>query len=156
MPEQATTSPAGVVPSADDLRMTVLTREMELMKQREDAKSAAQKKLAELADEFMTQHVSDKEREMIRRIVLNAVSEGKLEALVYSFPSRLCTDGGRAINNGEPDWPETLQGKAKELYDRYTAAVKPKGYKLKAMIINFPDGVPGDVGLFLNWEPENY
>ena len=42
-----------------------------------------------------------------------------MEAMVYSFPSDLCTDSGRAINNYDPNWPETLQGKAKEFFERY-------------------------------------
>jgi hypothetical protein len=145
----------GIV-SAEDLRMKILEREMELLKQREDAKNAERNKLTAFAEEFMTQHVTEKERAMITRLVMNAVNEGKTEALVYSFPSKLTTDGGRSINNGEPDWPETLQGKAKELYDRYVAVAKPQGYKLKAMIISFPGGMPGDVGLFLDWAPEKY
>ena len=64
-----------------------------------------------------------------------------------------CTDSGRAINNNAPNWPETLQGKAKELFDRYEERMKPQGYRLKAMVINFPGGVPGDIGFFLNWAP---
>jgi hypothetical protein len=84
---------------------------------------------------------------------MNAVQDGKMEAMVYSFPSDLCTDSGRAINNGEPHWPETLQGKAKEFYERYLQFGKPQGYKLKAMVINFPGGIPGDIGFFLNWAP---
>ena len=59
---------------------------------------------------------------MVRRLVMNAVKDGKMEAMVYSFPSDLCTDSGRAINNSDPNWPETLQGKAKEFYDRYRSA----------------------------------
>ena len=76
-----------------------------------------------------------------------------MEAMVYSFPSDLCTDSGRAINNNDPRWPETLQGKAKKFFDRYQTIARPQGYKLKAMVINFPGGVPGDIGLFLNWAP---
>ncbi|HUG61564.1 MAG TPA: hypothetical protein VMP03_06945 [Methylomirabilota bacterium] len=49
----------------------------------------------------------------------------QVEALVYSFASRLCTDRGRAINNGESDWPETLQGRAKEAYEHYLTVAKP-------------------------------
>ena len=90
---------------------------------------------------------------MIRRLVKIAVEKGQMEAMVYSFPSDLCTDGGRAINNSDPNWPETLQGKAKEMYDAFKARIQPQGYKLKAMIINFPGGIPGDVGFFLNWAP---
>ena len=32
--------------------------------------------------------------------------------------------------------------------------MKPKGFRLKAMIINFPGGIPGGVGSFLNRAPE--
>ena len=35
-------------------------------------------------------------RAMILRLVMNAVKQGKFEALVYTVPSELCTDGGRA------------------------------------------------------------
>jgi hypothetical protein len=136
--------------------MKILEREMQMMKEREEARQAEHKRLSAFADEFMTSHVSEREREMIRRIVFNAVNEGKVEALVYSFPARLCTDGGRAINNGDADWPTTLQGKAKELYDRYEEVARPQGFKLKAMIINFPEGLPGDVGLFLNWASDKF
>jgi hypothetical protein len=79
------------------------------------------------------------------------VEQGKTEALVYSFPSTLCSDSGRAINNALPEWPDTLQGKARELFERYEQNLKPAGYRLKAMIINFPGGVPGDVGFYLSW-----
>jgi hypothetical protein len=85
---------------------------------------------------------------------MNAVKDGKLEALVYSFPSSLCSDSGRAINSGDPDWPTTLLGKAKQFYDRFQKLGKPQGFKLKAMIINFPGGIPGDVGFYLSWAPE--
>ena len=112
------------------------------------------KQLNDFTESFLTEHVSDEERAMIQKLVMNAVANNKFEALVYSFPSDLCTDSGRAINNRLAHWPETLQGKAKELYERYLTVAKPQGFKLKATIINFPGGMPGDVGFFLNWAPE--
>lgn len=148
------TPPAGV-PSADQLRMTILEKEMAEMARQEKQKAQREKQLSEFTESFLTQHVSDDERAMIQKLVMNAVANGKFEALVYSFPSDLCTDSGRAINNRLAHWPETLQGKAKELYDRYMEIAKPQGFKLKATIINFPNGMPGDVGFFLNWAPED-
>ena len=133
--------------------MKLLEEQMKEMARQEKARASAQKELADFADDFLKSHISDNERAMIRRLVKNAVEKGHLEAMVYSFPSDLCTDGGRAINNSDPNWPETLQGKAKEMYDAFKARIQPQGYKLKAMIINFPGGVPGDVGFFLNWAP---
>lgn len=150
-----TETPKGIV-SAEELRMQILEREMEKARQREAERDSQGSRLTDFAQSFMTEHVTEKERAMVMRLVTNAVNEGKTEALVYSFPSELTTDGGRAINNNEPDWPSTLQGKAKEFFDRYLAVAKPKGYKLKAMIINFPGGMPGEVGLFIDWSSDKF
>lgn len=146
--------PKAPVVSAEQLRLMLLEKQMAEIERRQKILEAEERKRAAFANEFLGAAVSDEEREMIRRLVMNAVKDGKMEAMVYSFPSKLCRDEGRAINNGDPDWPETLQGKAKELYDRYKEVAQPQGYVLKAMIINFPDGMPGDVGLFLNWAPK--
>ena len=140
--------------SAEQLRVQILEKELEKAAQADKAAAAEQEKLAAFTQDFLTSHVSAEETAMVRRLVFNAVKDGKMEALVYSFPSLLCTDQGRAINSGTHDWPETLQGKAKEFYDRFETLAKPQGYRLKAMIINFPGGVPGDVGFFLNWAPQ--
>ncbi len=142
-------------PSAKDLRMQVLQREMEEMEKERKLKALDEKKHADFAGDFLEKHVSEEEIAVVRRLVANAVKDGKFEAMVYSFPSDLCTDSGRAINSGDKDWPNTLQGKAKEFFERYQTFGKPQGYKMKAMIINFPGGVPGDVGFFLNWAPDD-
>ena len=140
-------------PSAEALRMSVLQKEMEKADVERRARDAEERKLAEFAQDFMHNHVSEDEMAMVRRLVMNAVKDGKFEAMIYSFPSGLCTDSGRAINNNDPRWPETLQGKSKELFASYEELARPRGYKLKAMVINFPGGIPGDIGFFLNWAP---
>jgi hypothetical protein len=147
-------NPDAAPPTADELRMSLLKKEMEKASEAQKAREFEQKKLTDFTAEFLGNHVSEDEIAMVRRLVMNAVQDGKFEAMVYSFPSDLCTDSGRAINNGDPDWPDTLKGKAKEFYERYQKIGKPSGYKMKAMIINFPGGIPGDVGFFLNWAPE--
>lgn len=140
--------------SASELRQKLLEKEMEKVTQYRKEQEAKQKELTKFTDEFLGKHVTEEEIATVRRLVMIAVEAGKLEAMVYSFPSSLCTDSGRAINSNDPDWPQTLQGKAKEFFERYQAFGKPQGYKLKAMIINFPGGIPGDVGFFLSWAPE--
>ena len=140
--------------TAEDLRMTILKKEMDEISRQEAAKAEQEKQLHDFTESFLHDHITHEENAMIRKLVLSAVNNGKFEALVYSFPSDLCTDSGRAINNRLPHWPETLQGKAKELYAAYEKVAKPQGFKLKASIINFPGGMPGDVGLFLDWAPE--
>ena len=140
--------------SAEALRMAILQKEMEKVDVERRAREAEERRVADFTRDFLSSHVSEDEIAMVRRLVANAVKDGKMEALVYSFPSLLCTDQGRAINSNAPDWPRTLQGKAKEFYERFETLAKPQGYRLKAMIINFPGGVPGDVGFFLNWAPQ--
>jgi hypothetical protein len=137
--------------SAEQLRMMMLEKEMEAMATRRKAQEAEEKQRAEAARDFLEGHVTEEEAALIRRIVMTAVADGKLEALVYTFPASLCADNGRAINNSDPTWPTTLQGKARELYDRYKQVAQPQGYRLKAMIVSWPNGMPGDVGLYLNW-----
>lgn len=146
--------PNAAPPSAADLRKIQLEEQLAEIKKQEQARSKEQQKLTAFTDDFLKGHVTEDEIAMIRRLVMNAVKEGKFEAMVYSFPSDLCSDSGRAINSGDPDWTSTLMGKAKQFYERYLEFGRPQGFKLKAMIINFPGGIPGDVGFFLNWAPE--
>ncbi|MRG57950.1 histidine kinase [Phyllobacterium sp. SYP-B3895] len=138
-------------PSATELRQEVKKRESEEAKKQAKAKSVQEQKIADFAEDFLKSHVGEADILAVRRAVAAAVENGKFEAMVYTFSSDLCSDSGRAINSGDKSWPETLQGKAKEFYDRYQKFGKPQGFRLKAMIISFPNGMPGDVGFFLNW-----
>ena len=49
---------------------------------------------------------------------------------------------GAASNNPPPD------GNGE---DGNRAVAKPQGYRPKAMVINVPGGIPGNIGFFLNW-----
>ncbi|MBX3584894.1 MAG: histidine kinase [Rhizobiaceae bacterium] len=146
--------PKTAPPSADQLRQTMIDEQMKEMKKRDAQRAIEQNKLTAFTDDFLKGQVTDEEIARVRRFVMTAVKDGKLEALVYTFPSDLCTDSGRAINSGDPQWPETLKGKARQFYDRFVKFGKPQGFKLKAMIVSFPGGMPGDVGFFLNWAPD--
>jgi hypothetical protein len=139
--------------SAEELRKQALELQLKEMERDEKIKAREATKHAEFVDDFFRKHISEHERTVIKRLVMKAASEGKYEALIYSFPSSFCSDSGRAINNNLPGWQKTLQGKAKELHELFEEVAKPQGYGLKAAIINFPGGMPGDVGFFLTWEP---
>jgi hypothetical protein len=148
------TDPNAAPPSASELRKTMVEEQLSEAKKQDQARLREQEKLTALTDDFLKGHVTEDEIARVQRLVMNAVKDGRYEAMVYSFPSDLCNDSGRAINSGDPRWPESLQGKARQFYERYQQYGKPQGYKLKAMIISFPGGMPGDVGFFLNWAPE--
>jgi hypothetical protein len=96
--------------------------------------------------------VSEEERmKRAAAIIERAVASGLTEVQVYRFPNTLCTDRGRAINQQEPGWETTLTGLPKELYEFWNRHLRPRGYKLRVQIVDFPDGVPGDVGMTLKW-----
>jgi hypothetical protein len=95
------------------------------------------------------------EEELTKRaalIIERAIENGLTEVQVFRFPSELCTDRGRAINQQERGWETTLTGLPKELYGFWKRHLQLRGYKLQAQIVEFPDGVPGDVGLTLKWQ----
>lgn len=139
--------------SADALRMRILREQMADQEARARVRSEEERRRADFAHDFMRHHVGPEELKHIRHLIEVAVRHGDMEALIYSFPSDLCRDDGRAINNAHPDWPETLQGKASELFETFERHLRPMGYQLKARIVTFPDGIPGDVGFFLCWAP---
>ena len=96
--------------------------------------------------------VSDEEAlKRVATIIERAVANGLTEVQVYRFPNAICTDHGRAINQQEPGWETTLTGVPKEIYEFWDRQLRPRGYKLRVQIIDFPGGMPGDVGITLKW-----
>ena len=96
--------------------------------------------------------VSEEERmKRASAIIERAVSNGLTEVLVMRFPNSLCTDRGRAINQQEAGWEDTLTGLPKELYGFWNRQLRPLGYKIRFQIVDWPGGMPGDVGITLKW-----
>jgi len=56
-----------------------------------------------------------------------------------------------AVNAGLPNWSATLRGEASDMYLRWERDLRPHGFRLGARVLEFPDGMPGDIGLFLSW-----
>ena len=123
------------------------------------ATEAARKHAAEEAEkkallDKLTKPSGVSDEEALKRvavIVERAVSNGLTEVQVFRFPNSLCTDRGRAINQQEPGWEATLTGLPKEMYEFWERQLRPLGYKLKVQIVDFPGGMPGDVGITLKW-----
>jgi hypothetical protein len=70
---------------------------------------------------------------------------------VGRFPNTLFTDRGRAINQQEAGWEQTLTGLPKELFEFWKKFLQPKGYRIKVQIADWPEGKPGDIGISLSW-----
>ena len=84
-------------------------------------------------------------------IVNRAVENGMTSVQVFRFPNHICTDNGRAINQVEEGWEQTLTGVPKEIFEFWKRQLKPRGYHIRYEIIDYPGGMPGDVGIFLSW-----
>jgi hypothetical protein len=123
------------------------------------ASEAARKHAAEEAEkkallDKLTKPSGVSDEEALKRvavIVERAVSNGLTEVQVFRFPNALCTDHGRAINQQESGWETTLTGLPKEMYEFWNRELRPRGYKIKVQIVDFPGGMPGDVGISLKW-----
>jgi hypothetical protein len=85
------------------------------------------------------------------RKFLTAAKAGETEMVVFSFPSQLCTDGGRMINNALEGWQETLVGKPRSIYKAWRRYLKDKGYRFHARVLDYPQGMLGDIGLAIVW-----
>ncbi|HEY9521176.1 MAG TPA: hypothetical protein VIQ39_06480 [Methyloceanibacter sp.] len=147
------TKPDELLPSANDfMKKLALAEAEEATKQaRKLAEAEAEKKA--LLDQF-TKPSGLSDEEAIQRaikIIERAVSNGRTEVQVHRFPNQLCTDRGRAINQQEPGWENTLTGVPKEIYELWAKYFRERGYKLKVEIVDFPGGMPGDVGMTLKW-----
>jgi hypothetical protein len=96
--------------------------------------------------------LSDEEIMEKASIIINrAVENGMTSVQVFRFPNHVCTDNGRAINQAEEGWETTLTGVPKEIYDFWKRQLQPRGYHMRFEIIDYPGGMPGDVGIFLSW-----
>ncbi len=115
------------------------------------ARHAAVEHRREVIREMIDLHFTDDGWRSLLHRAHEAAAHGEKEFQLLRFPSGLCVDRGRAVNSGLPDWPKTLRGEAAEAYLRWERDLKPHGFSLIPRILDFPDGKPGDIGLFLVW-----
>jgi hypothetical protein len=135
----------------EDLKMISSDAEMaEVDRERQMAVKKKEKDQA-LREAFMSRKVAPEAVERINNAVRIAAQNGHHHLEVITFPSRYCSDGGRRINIADAEWPTTLTGFAKDAYDFYDKELRPLGYKLRAEIISFPGGMPGEVALSIAW-----
>ena len=142
-----------LMPSAKDLRKELALAESKKASEEMRRRAAAEAEKKSLID-HLTEPSGVSDEEALRRgakLVRRAIEAGLTEVQVYRFPNQLCTDHGRAIIQQEQGWEQTLTGVPKEIYMLWDRHLRPRGYKLKAQIIDYPNGVPGDIGMTLSW-----
>jgi hypothetical protein len=146
-------SAGAVLPPAKDFMKKIALAEAEKASDEMRRRSAEEAERSALIDQ-MSKPSGVSDEEAIRRAVAlieRATNNGLTEVLVYRFPNVLCTDRGRAINQQEPGWESTLTGVPREIHALWAKHFRSQGYKLRVQIIDFPGGIPGDVGMTLSW-----
>ena len=135
----------------EDFRQLVADFQRGEVRHREEARRAVAEQRQNKVKELIDHHISDESWRAILQSARQAAEHGQKELMLLRFPSQLSSDGGRAINVMEPRWPGTLRGEAAEIYLRWERDLKPHGFHLTARVLDFPGGIPGDIGLFLVW-----
>jgi hypothetical protein len=142
-----------LLPTAADCMKKIASAEAEKASAYMKQQSSAEAEKKELLDKLSKPSgVSDEERlKRVAAIIQRAVNNGLTEVFIGRFPNALCTDHGRAINQQEPGWENTLTGLPKELFQFWRKQLQPRGYRLRFQIVDWPGGMPGDIGITLSW-----
>ena len=142
-----------LIPSAEDNMKKIALAEAEKASayvRKQEVEAAEKKALLERLEK--PSGVSDEERlKRAAAIIKRAVDNGLTEVFVGRFPNEVCTDRGRAINQQEPGWENTFTGLPKALLQFWHTHLRPRGYRLRCQIVDWPGGMPGDIGITLTW-----
>ena len=129
---------------ASDAEIAKMEEERLLERKKQDQKAA-------LREAFMAREIQPEAIDRINKAVSIAAQQGKHQLEVLTFPSNFTSDRGRRINAADPEWPDSLSGFARKAFEFYAKELRPLGYKLSAEIVTWPDGLPGDVAMYLKW-----
>jgi hypothetical protein len=144
------TMPAGLL-TPEDIRKIATDAESKELQAGLAAARKAEDEHKKLHEAFMSREIHPEMLPRVMAVVRRAAEQGKTEVLLFQFPAEYCADRGRAINNGETDWPTSLDGFAKRAYQAYEQTFRPHGYRLQARVLDYPKGMPGNIGFFLSW-----
>jgi hypothetical protein len=142
-----------LLPTANEIQKQAALKEAEKAEQFARRQAAAEAEKSKLIDRLSKPSglSEDEKVKLASTVIQRAVRNGLSEVQVYRFPNTLCTDKGRAINQQEPGWENTLTGMAKEIYQLWYDYLKPRGYRIRYQIISFPGGMPGDIAIVIAW-----
>jgi hypothetical protein len=151
---RSTMAPAGAGSfSATDLRRRMAEREAAKAAEELRHMQEQEEKQKAVMAEFHKppERTAEQVLQSVMQLVDRAAERGQSEIQVYRFPNNLCSDGGRRINNSLPDWEETLEGRPRLGYEFWRDHLRPLGFGLKAEVLEYPGGMPGDIGFILTW-----
>lgn len=137
--------------TVDDFRHLAAHHWDEVARMQQDRRREAAEQHRRDVRRLIDTHIADKTWNHLIHAAREAADRGETQFLLLRFPAALCSDAGRAVNAPDPDWPRTLRGEAAEVYLRWEHELRHRGFHIMARVLDFPDGVPGDIGLYLIW-----
>src|SRR6185312_11781314 len=142
-----------LLPTAKEIQKQAAIKEAEKADEHVRRMAAAEAEKRALIEKLSKPSgLSEEEKvKLASTVIQRAVRNGLTEVQVYRFPNTLCTDRGRAINQQEPGWEKTLTGIPQEIFQLWSDYLKPRGYRIKYQIVDFPGGVPGDLAIAIAW-----
>lgn len=138
--------------SADGIRAFIQARKEEAAAKDRAHQAEVQAERAKLHADFLERDVQPEAMDRVAALVRKAVELGEKQALLFRFPSDWLPDQGRAITNHAADWAVHLDGFAARAYAMFVKELEPRGFQLRAEILDWPGGMPGDVGFILLWK----
>jgi len=142
-----------LLPTAKEIQKQAALKEAEKAEQTAQRLAAAEAEKRALIERLSKPSglTEDEKVKLAATVVQRAVRNGLTEVQVYRFPNALCSDRGRRINNSEPGWETTLEGRPKMAYEFWHDHLRPLGFGLRAEVLEYPGGMPGDIGFILTW-----
>lgn len=137
--------------TADEFRHAVEAAKEHVVEERRAAKREALERHLHDIEAARDAHVSESNWRTVLLNARHAAERGDTELQVLRFPREVCSDAGRAVDNAEEGWETTLHGEAADIFRRWATELKPAGFHLRARTVEYPNGFPGDIGLFLSW-----
>src|SRR6185312_11397547 len=120
----------------DDLKK--ISNDAEMAKAQEYLKRAKREEEEQksLREAFLDRDLHPEVRDRVNAAIRRAAEQGNHQLQVITFPASYCNDGGRRINNAEPDWPDSLEGFAKTAHQYFEKELKPLGFKVQARVLD--------------------
>jgi hypothetical protein len=143
-----------LIPNAKEIQKQAALRETQKADEHAKRMAAAEAEKRALTDKLSKPSglSEDEKVQLASTVIQRAVRNGLSEVQLYRFPNSLCADHGRAINQMEKGWEKTLNGIPKEIYQLWSDYLKPRGYRIRYQIVDFPGGVPGDISITITWD----
>lgn len=138
--------------SADSVRTYLGRKRKEIDEEKRSHEAEVMEEREKLRTAFMEREVKPDAMDRVEAVVWKTVEAGEKEVLLFRFPSDWLPDQGRAITNHDQEWHRHLDGFAQRAYAFYERELAPRGFQLRAQVLDWPGGMPGDVGFFLQWK----